>query len=62
MRYLFLLLTLFLFGCASQKAPIGDIEKGNFINNDSTLVDNKEPVDTSNNFENEVVSDRKSVV
>jgi hypothetical protein len=54
MRYLFLLLTL--FGCASQKAPIGDNEKGNFINNDSTLVDNKEPVDTLNNFENEVVS------
>ena len=35
---------------------LGSNEKGNFINNDSTLVDNKEPVDTSNNFENEVVS------
>ena len=55
MRYLFLLLTLFLFGCASQKSPIGDNEKGNFLKPDSILVDT-EPVDTSNNFENEVVS------
>ena len=56
MRYLFLLLTLFLFGCASQKAPIGDNEKGDFLNPDSILVDNTEPLDTSSNFENEVVS------
>ena len=55
MRYLFLLLILFLFGCASQKSPIGDNEKGNFLKPDSILVD-IEPVDTSNNFENEVVS------
>lgn len=55
MKYLLILLSLLIIGCASQKSPIGDNEKGNFLKPDSILVDT-EPVDTSNNFENEVVS------
>ncbi len=46
MRYLFLLLTLFLFGCASQKSTIGDNEKS-FLNTDSSMV--YVPVDSTIN-------------
>jgi hypothetical protein len=46
MRYLFLLLTLFLFGCASQKSTIGDNEKS-FLNADSSMV--YVPVDSTIN-------------